>query len=142
MFGRATIRLGIGPHSSWQLKRLVTLLTYRRYTNNCICLSISSLAHMQLGKTFGRPFVQRFALCYQTVVLSVCDIGVLWPNGWMDQDETWHGLGPSHIVLDGDPAPPQNGHSSTPNFRPVSVVATWSPISASAELVYIPYFLE
>jgi len=21
----------------------------------------------------------------------VCDVGVLWPNGWMDQDETWHG---------------------------------------------------
>jgi len=43
---------------------------------------------------FGRPFVKRFALCYRTVVLSVCavcDVGVLWPNGWMDQDETWHG---------------------------------------------------
>jgi len=24
-------------------------------------------------------------------VLSVCDIGVLRPNGWMDEDETWHG---------------------------------------------------
>jgi len=21
-------------------------------------------------------------------VQSVCDVGVLWPNGWMDQDET------------------------------------------------------
>jgi len=19
----------------------------------------------------------------------VCDVGVLWPNGWTDQDETW-----------------------------------------------------
>ena len=19
----------------------------------------------------------------------VCDVGVLWPNGWMDQDATW-----------------------------------------------------
>ena len=42
---------------------------------------------------FGRPFVKRFALCYQTVVclsvLSVCGVGVVWPNGWMDQDETW-----------------------------------------------------
>ena len=39
-------------------------------------------------------FVKRFALCYQTVVclswLPVWDVGVLWPNGWMDQDETWH----------------------------------------------------
>jgi len=24
------------------------------------------------------------------VCLSVCDVGVLWPNGWMDRDETWH----------------------------------------------------
>jgi len=24
-------------------------------------------------------------------VCPVCDVGVLWPNGWMDQDETWHG---------------------------------------------------
>jgi len=22
--------------------------------------------------------------------LSVCGVGVLWPNGWMDQYETWH----------------------------------------------------
>jgi len=44
-------------------------------------------------------------LCYQTVVhpvLSVCDVGVLWPNGWMDQDATCMevGLDPVHIVLD------------------------------------------
>jgi len=55
-------------------------------------------------------------------VLSVCDIGVSWPNGWTDQDETWHagiGLGPGHIVLDGDPAhPPQKGAQSPPIFGP------------------------
>jgi len=42
----------------------------------------------------GEPFV------YWTVVLSVCpvcpvcDVGVLWPNGWTDQDETWHASRP------------------------------------------------
>jgi len=45
-------------------------------------------------------FVKRFALCYRTVVLSVClsvlsvcdsDVGVSWTNGWMDQDATWCG---------------------------------------------------
>jgi len=41
------------------------------------------------------------------------------------------GLGPGYIVLDGDPAPPK-GHSSL-NFRPMSVVAKLSPISATAE---------
>jgi len=41
-------------------------------------------------------------------VVFVCDVGVLWPNGYTDRDETWH---EGHIVLDGDPAPqPQNGH--------------------------------
>ena len=24
-------------------------------------------------------------------VCPVCNVGVLWPNGWMDQDETWYG---------------------------------------------------
>jgi len=90
---------------------------------------------------------------------------LLWPNGWMDQDGTWHegrprpihsaldgdparpapifgpclvwqngwmdalgmevGLGPGHIVLDGNPAPPLQkvGTALPSNFRPMSVVA-------------------
>jgi len=42
---------------------------------------------------FGRPFLKRFALCYRTIVcpvLPLCNVGVLWPNGWMNEDETWH----------------------------------------------------
>jgi len=37
----------------------------------------------------------------------VCIVGALWPNGWMDQGETWHAgrPRPGHTVLDGDPAP-------------------------------------
>ena len=70
-------------------------------------------------------------------VLSVCNVGVLWPNGWTDQDETWHagiGLGPGHIVLDRDPAPPPKKakRDTAPNFRPMSIVAKRSPISATA----------
>ena len=44
-------------------------------------------------------------------------------------------LGPGHIVLGGDPAPPpRKGHSSLPSFRTMSVVvATQSPMSATAE---------
>jgi len=43
-------------------------------------------------------------------VLSVCNIGVLCPNDWMDWDETWHGGRPRpwpHCAA----APPQKGHS-------------------------------
>jgi len=73
---------------------------------------------------FGRPFVKRFALCYQTIVCPACDVGVLPPNGWTEQDETWHAGSPGlrpHCVRWG-PSSPQKGHSS-PSFRPISVVA-------------------
>jgi len=29
--------------------------------------------------------------CPVLSVMSVCDVGVLWPNGWMDQDVAWYG---------------------------------------------------
>ena len=49
--------------------------------------------HCRVTVIFGLPFVKQYAVCYRTVVLSVCpvcNVGVLWPNGWMDQDENWH----------------------------------------------------
>ena len=48
------------------------------------------------------------------------------------------GLRRGDIVLGGDPAlspPPKRGTAPLPNFRPVSVVAKCSPISATAELL-------
>ena len=77
-----------------------------------------------IGRTvFGRPFVKRFALCYQTVVclsvylsvcLSVCVsvLSVIFVH--FDQAVgritmklgKQVGLGPGHIVLDGDPSVP------------------------------------
>jgi len=41
---------------------------------------------------------------------------LLWPNGWMDQDETWHGTGSRpwpwpHCVSWGPSSPPPKGHS-------------------------------
>jgi len=44
------------------------------------------------------------------------------------------GLGPGHIVLDWDPAPPKGAQHLT-NFRPTSVMAKELPISATAELL-------
>jgi len=67
---------------------------------------------------FGRQFVKRFALCYLSVVclsvLSACNVGALWSNGWMDQDETWHAGSPRpwpHCVRWGPTSSPPNGHS-------------------------------
>ena len=117
--------------------------------------------------TVCKPFAlyYRSVVCLSVLSCPVCIVGVLWPNGWTDQDETWHkgtprpwthcvrrrtgsppekgaeplpfsahvycgqtaawikmvlgiivGLGPGHIVLDGDPrkegqAPPIFGHA-------------------------------
>jgi len=49
---------------------------------------------LNVAIVFGQPFVKWFTLCYQSLVCPVaclsCDVGVLWPDGWMDQDATWH----------------------------------------------------
>jgi len=120
--------------------------------------------------------------CPVCPVLSICNVGVLWPNSWMDQDETWHGgrprsrphcvrfsfplkgtaplppifgpcllwpngwmdqdatwyvgsLSPGNIVLDGDPAPRKGAQQLPTSFQPMCVVAKWSPISSTAELL-------
>jgi len=109
-----------------------------------LCLFRPTRVHNPNGKligstAFGRPLVKRFALCYEIVVClsglsvlsvclsvcPVCDFGVLWPNGGMDQDETWYG-GRSrprpHCVTWGPSSPsPKTGRA--PNFQSMSVVA-------------------
>jgi len=40
-------------------------------------------------------------------------------------------VGPGHIVLDEDPAPPAKGAQQPPSFRPMSIVATIALLSYS-----------
>jgi len=45
-----------------------------------------------------------------SVCLSVRNVRALWPNGWTDQDETWHACRPwpwPHCVRWGPSSPPQ-----------------------------------
>ena len=59
-----------------------------------------------------------------TVCLSGCDVGVFWPNGWMDQDAIWYGGRPRprpHCVRWG-PSRPERG-TAAPTFLPMSFVA-------------------
>jgi len=78
---------------------------------------------------FERRFVKRFALCYRTVflsvslfcpVLSVCDVGVLWPNGWIDQNETCHGgrPRPRRLCVRWRPSSPPPKGAQPPIFGP------------------------
>jgi len=128
-------------------------------------------------RVFSRKWLR---LSVVSVCLSVCDVGILWPNGWMDQSETGRAvqvyLGPCHIALDGDPASPKRStaphfsahvscgqtaglskmpctwyggrphcvrwapsYSNPSLFRPMSITAKRSPISATAEHLYKSY---
>jgi len=52
-----------------------------------------------------------------SVCLSVCNVGVLWPNGWIDQDETWHAGRPRpwpHCVRWVPSSPPPKGGAEPP----------------------------
>jgi len=42
------------------------------------------------GVVFGRPLGQAIATGNPSVCLSVCNVGVLWPNGLSDRDDFWH----------------------------------------------------
>jgi len=95
-----------------------------------------------LWVNFRQPSVKRFALCYQTVVLSVCPVcgvGVLWPNGWMDQDETWHGGRPRprpHCVRWGPSSPPKGAQPAPQFLAHVSCgdTARWMQMPLSMEV--------
>ena len=96
-----------------------------------------------IALVFGRPFVKGFALCYRTVVqsvLSCLSVTLVYCSQTVGRIKTklgmQVGLGPGHIVLDGDPAPlPQRG--TAPNFRPISVaakMAAWIKIPLGMEV--------
>jgi len=72
---------------------------------------------------FGRQFPNRFALCYWTIVLSVCPVWTLvhcgQTVGWIKMKlEMQVGLGPGDTVLEGDPAPPPPKRAQPPIFGP------------------------
>jgi len=63
-------------------------------------------------------------------VLSVC---ALWPNGWTDQDETWH-AGRTRPWPHCVSSPSPKGHN--PHFRPICCgqMAEWIKMSLGVEL--------
>ena len=119
----------------------ITLFTLPQCTYNLYKNSFLGRCLFKVCIIFGRPFAKRFALCYRTVVLSclsssVCDLGVLWPNCLMDQDATWYAGRPRprpHCFRLGPNVSPLQKRGTSPNFRPTSVVAKRSPVSATAE---------
>jgi len=67
-----------------------------------------------------RPMLSDRCLSVCLSYLYVCNVGVLWPNGWMDQDATWYTeVGPGDIVLDmrTQLSPTERG-TAAPTFQP------------------------
>ena len=68
-----------------------------------------------------------------TVCLTVCDVGVLWPNGWMIKMKVGIevDLGIGHTALDGHPAlPPRKGAQQPPLFSPCLCSQTVANLSS------------
>jgi len=89
-----------------------------------------------LQLTVRRPRPMLRDRCPVSLVMpSVYNVGVLWPNGWMDQDATWRGGRPRprrHCVRWGPSSLTERG-TAVPYFGPCLIVAKRSPISATAE---------
>jgi len=72
-------------------------------------------------------------------VCPVCNVGVLWLNGWMDQDATWYGDRPRSrpYCVRWRPSSPRERDTAAPTFRPMSIVAKRSPISATISYTWL-----
>jgi len=80
--------------------------------------------HTSPGTLAGRPLVKRFALRYRTVVLSVylslpvLSVTLVYSGQTVGRIKMklgmQVGLGPGHIVLDGNPAPPPKKKATQP----------------------------
>jgi len=96
--------------------------------------------HAYRDQAFSATVTSNSSPCYGTVVLSVCNVGVLWPNvRWMDQVSkmlhgTEVGLGPRGIGLDGDCSSPRERGTAASHFSAHFALAR-SPISAIIELL-------
>ena len=109
-------------------------------------MSVSACTHSMPGfwaticKTV-RPMLS--VHCLSCPVCPVCDVLALWPNGWTDQDETWH-AGRSwplaHCVRWGPSSPPQRGTSPTQFLAHICCgqMAAWIKLPLGMELGLSP----
>jgi len=74
-------------------------------------------------KTVRPMLSDRCPVCLSVLSCPICEVGVLWPNGCMDQIKMklskQVGIGPGDFVLDGNPAPrPPKRGTTSPIFGP------------------------
>jgi len=75
-------------------------------------LKLDNVGHVKSHSFLGDRLLSVHCLSVCLSVCPVCDVRALWPNGMKLGMQV--GIGPGHIVLDGDPAPPpQRGTAPT-----------------------------
>jgi len=83
----------IFPKVQW-----LVVQSYGRRVDTSVCCQTAAEANTLCSMLFTSHFwvticntVRRMLSDCCLSCLSVCDVGVLRPNGWMDQDATWYG---------------------------------------------------
>ena len=110
IFGRAAITLGIGP----QLTNFIFPIRHLYYYHSSfyiVSLKVVANFWATVCKTIHPVLLDRCP------VLSVCNVGALWPNCWTDQNETWHAGRPRpwpHCVRWGSSSPPPQTAAQQP----------------------------
>jgi len=126
--------MGSGPETNPVI--FLFLETFFNFEQKCICwikpyfLGKNLKFWATVYKTVRCLLSDRCPVCLSVglscPVLSVCNVGVLWPNGCMDHDETWHGARPrprQHCVRLGPSCPSFKKGGIAPNFWAMSIVA-------------------
>jgi len=112
------VQHGSGRHLEFSLKRLISRM-FKGIRSKC-CTQIKISIRIILKCHFWATVCKTVRPMLSDCCLSVCNVGVLWPNGWMDQDETWHGGRPQlwpHCVRWGPSCPPPAKRgTSVPHF--------------------------
>jgi len=113
----------VNGHSFILIRQMATLVT-RALAEVCT-VPVLLVYWATVCKTVCPMLSDRCPVC---PVLS--NVGVLWPNGWMDQDETWHARRTRpwpRCIRRGPSSPSPKGAQPPSNFRPTStsVMAKW-----------------
>ena len=112
--------MGIGPHSS----------CFSFWATVC-----KTVRPMPSDRCLSSPVL---AVCL-SVCVSVCNVRALWPNGWMDQDQTWRAGRPRpwpHCVRWGPSPPLPKGGGFTPIFGHIccNQMAGWIKLPLGMEV--------
>ena len=97
----------------------------RQFSAHVYCRQTSVRVRIPLGMEVGRSLgeiVLDGDPAPSPLIFGQCP---LWPNSWMDQDDTWQGGGPwskPHCAR-WSPSSPSQKRDRAPNFRPIFIVA-------------------